>query len=58
MPLYNGGSPLLGYRITIKAHNGSYIEDVQDCDGSDQTTRANMFCIISMEKLRTKYNLV
>lgn len=35
MPTYNGGAPLLGYRITIKAANGSYIEDTLYCDGSD-----------------------
>ena len=34
-PAYDGGTPLLGYRVTIKTHDGDYIEDLVNCDGAD-----------------------
>ena len=43
-PSYNGGTPILGYRIKIKANDGTFIEDIVNCNGADQTTKANMFC--------------
>jgi hypothetical protein len=48
----------LGYRITIKTHLGSYVETTEHCDGHDQTTMANLFCIVPMSVLRSEpYNL-
>lgn len=59
VPTYNGGSPILGYRITIKTFDGDYIEDLDNCDGADQTTKANLYCIIPMATLRAEpYNLI
>jgi hypothetical protein len=58
-PAYDGGSPLLGYRITVQSSDGiSYYEESTLCWGEDQTTKANMFCIIPMTVLRAApYNL-
>lgn len=47
-PAYNGGSPLFGYLLTIKTSTGSFVVDESNCDGSDQTVKANRFCLISM----------
>jgi hypothetical protein len=58
-PTYDGGSSLTGYRITIQANDGlSYFEERDHCWGEDQTTKANMFCLIPMTVLRAApYNL-
>ena len=51
-PAYDGGSPLLGFRITILADDGSYYETRDHCWGEDQTTKGNLFCLVSMTVLR------
>jgi hypothetical protein len=48
---YNGGSPLLYFRILIKKHDDTFAEDTVHCDGADQTTRANLFCLLPVETL-------
>ena len=34
-PAYDGGTPLLGYRVTIKTHDGFFVEDLVNCEGAD-----------------------
>jgi len=51
-PAYNGGSTLFGYRVSIKTDSGEFVVNEKDCDGSDQTVKANKFCLLSMTKLR------
>lgn len=50
-PSYNGGSPILGYRIKVKQQDGSYSEQSTYCNGMDPTIRANRYCIIPMTSL-------
>jgi len=57
-PAYNGGTPLLGFRVLIKSKAGDFVEDTDNCDGHDQTTKANLFCLIPMQVLRDDYLLV
>jgi len=57
-PAYNGGSPLFGYLVKIKTNSGDIVANEDDCDGSDQTVKANRFCLIEMTTLRAEpYNL-
>ncbi len=50
-PSYNGGSPLLGYRIKIQEQDGDMTETVTYCNGLDPTIRANRYCIVPMQAL-------
>ena len=53
-PDYDGGSPLHGYRIKIKSTaDGQFYEYTDTCNGLDQTTKANMFCLIKSSVLRS-----
>ena len=52
-PAFNGGSPIFGFKINIKQKDGTFSEDLTHCDGADQSTKANLFCLIPMETLRT-----
>jgi hypothetical protein len=57
-PEYDGGSPLVEYKIQIRNMIGVYIEDKIDCDGSNQLIKANFYCSIPMETLRASpFNL-
>lgn len=57
-PDYNGGSPLLGYRVKVRTQDGSFVEETTHCNGDAQDTRANLFCEIPMPVLRVEpYNL-
>lgn len=48
---YNGGSPLLYFRILVKTADDTFEEDTEHCNGQDQTTKANLFCLIPVETL-------
>jgi hypothetical protein len=54
LPDYDGGSPLVSYRVKIQDHQGSFVEDLANCDGTDSDIRANLFCIIPMPVLRSE----
>lgn len=57
-PVYNGGSPLFGYTVKIKTSTLSFVVEEEHCDASDQTIKANRFCLIPMSTLRSQpYNL-
>jgi hypothetical protein len=51
-PAYDGGSPLLGYRIKIKTSAGQYVESTEHCDGERADVRANLYCELHMAVLR------
>lgn len=34
-PDYDGGTPLLGYKIKIQSHDLSFVEQLLYCDGRD-----------------------
>lgn len=58
-PAYNGGTPLIGYRVKFKTSTGDYVESLAECDGLHQTTKANLFCTVPMQLLRdAPYNLI
>ena len=48
---YNGGSPLLYFRVLLKKQDDTFAEDTIHCNGADQTTKANLFCLIPVEAL-------
>ena len=50
-PTYNGGTPILGYRVKIVQQDGSSSEQANYCNGMDPTIRANRYCIIPMSAL-------
>jgi len=46
---YDQGSPIIGYRIYIRAADGvSFAEELTHCDGSDLTIRTNTVCSIPL----------
>lgn len=51
-PAYNGGSSLHGFRIMLKQKDEAFSEELVYCDGADQTTKANLFCLIPSQVLR------
>jgi hypothetical protein len=51
-PTYDGGSPLLGFRVQIKTALGTFEEETEHCDGI--LNRANLFCLIPMSVLRSE----
>jgi hypothetical protein len=58
LPFYDGGSPLLDYRIMVQTKLGLLIEQQTYCDGTDSEIKANIFCLIPMPILRQDpYNL-
>jgi hypothetical protein len=51
--VYNGGSPLLAYRVKILTSDGvNMSQSLTYCDGTDPSIRANRYCIIPMTALR------
>lgn len=52
-PDHNGGSPLFGYLVKIKTSSGTFVVEETYCDGSDQSIKANRFCLIPMSTLRS-----
>ena len=51
LPTYNGGLPILAYRIYIeKQTTGTYAESAS-CNGADPTIRANRYCLVPMSAL-------
>jgi hypothetical protein len=43
-PTYDGGSPLLAYRIYIQTESSDYVEQTEYCNGDDIQVRADIFC--------------
>jgi len=56
---FNQGSALLAYKITIKAADGSYSEDLTNCNGQNLLILANARCDVPIAALRSSsvYNL-
>lgn len=46
------GNALIAYKITIKAANGSYFEDLTNCKGEDLTILGAAKCDIPIDSLR------
>lgn len=58
-PSYNGGSPILGYRIKIQEQDGGKSEQMTYCNGLEPTIKANRYCIVPMTVLTSDpYHLV
>lgn len=57
-PLNNNGRDIIEYKIQIVSYDGLYIEDYDNCDGSNPTVITNNYCIIPMSVfLDLPYNL-
>ena len=46
------GSPLLSYKVYIKKHDGTYAQELSNCDGSDAIVMSQTSCTIPVENLR------
>ena len=59
LPTYNGGLPIISYRIKIETLTiNTFITELTYCNGADPVIRANRYCIIPMSKLiSTNFNL-
>jgi hypothetical protein len=42
----NGGSPITSYTIYIKKADGTFITQLEHCDGSDTTIRDSTTCVV------------
>jgi hypothetical protein len=55
----NGASPILRYQVFIMASNGSLIESLAFCDGSNFVVMGNTFCEVPMQILiASPYSLI
>jgi hypothetical protein len=50
--IVDGGSPLLGYRVFIEKHDGTFGQELTQCDGSDATIMTNYECTIDISLLK------
>jgi len=48
--LSDNNASILSYKVLIEDKDGSYIEDVNACDGSSATVLANEYCLVDMDK--------
>jgi len=56
-PFY-GGSPILGYRLLIRQADGSFSEDMLNCDGAKFTIFTQTACTVPLKTLYiAPYNL-
>lgn len=51
LPTYNGGTPIIGYRIMIKQEDDDFAESLDYCNGLDPSIKANRYCHIPMSVL-------
>jgi hypothetical protein len=55
----DNGDQISAYIIKFKLKNGSYYEDLTNCDGSNTTIVNQRYCLISMSSLsNTPYNFL
>lgn len=51
-PVTDNGSPISSYKVLIRhSETSSYSEDLDNCDGSDPTIMAQLFCTIPFDVL-------
>jgi len=56
---FDGGSPILGYRILIQKHDRDFSEDLAYCDGSQYKIFTETNCIIPLDSLTSApFNLL
>jgi hypothetical protein len=52
LPAYDGGKPVTAYTIQFGTQASAGFAAAAECDGSDPTTKANLYCSVPMATLR------